>query len=512
METVDSLKSRVESTGNGRGLLLAHSIALLIETCENVPKRRQNVKNLRKQCVSLLKLLSEGLSREPPTSDVLDPVFLGVNNIVWTANNRMRNWTKVPKWKIFLHTNSLDGDVASSLLDINRATGNLQSIFPSLGHVATCPNCKSRPVAPDPKAGTYFNYCSRACAIKARGSNPSQTGRGTHSVCKQCKQRPKFRKGNIVHPYCGMKCAKLAACNYSTLANPQPSSDALLDPQPIHPGTTCRSPACTLPVFIRPDGTPSDYCTVTHEEWGERGCISCRAAPMSSPSILCRACHNDALGRAPAIIEVPQDHQNYKCVESQFRKTWRHKTTCPEVKAIYKIITTEANLRQYQQYLDSVESRGNFVAMGKARGNEHRRWHGTKRRCNLGDPGITTFCAGARCSLCCVIKSSFDLKFFKASTGWGRFGHGIYVSSTSSKANDYSKNLGINSEWKALLLNKVIVGHGKKLTQDSASLTGPPPGYDSILGEVGGVLNYDELVVYHNDAVRPSYLVMYKSP
>ena len=40
---------------------------------------RQNVKNLRKQCVSLLKLLSEGLSREPPTSDVLDPVFLGVN-------------------------------------------------------------------------------------------------------------------------------------------------------------------------------------------------------------------------------------------------------------------------------------------------------------------------------------------------------------------------------------------------------------------------------------------------
>lgn len=82
---------------------------------------------------------------------------------------------------------------------------------------------------------------------------------------------------------------------------------------------------------------------------------------------------------------------------------------------------------------DNVESRGNFVAMGKARGNENRRWHGTRRRCNLGDPGITTFCAGARCSLCCVIKSSFDLKFFKASTGWGRFGHGIYISSTSSK-------------------------------------------------------------------------------
>jgi len=30
-----------------------------------------------------------------------------------------------------------------------------------------------------------------------------------------------------------------------------------------------------------------------------------------------------------------------------------------------------------------------------------------------------------------------------------------------------------------------------------------------VLGEVGGRLNYDELVVYSNDAIRPSYLVMY---
>ena len=40
---------------------------------------RKNVKRLRGQCVSLLKLLDEGLSREPPTSDVLDPVFLRVS-------------------------------------------------------------------------------------------------------------------------------------------------------------------------------------------------------------------------------------------------------------------------------------------------------------------------------------------------------------------------------------------------------------------------------------------------
>jgi len=64
------------------------------------------------------------------------------------------------------------------------------------------------------------------------------------------------------------------------------------------------------------------------------------------------------------------------------------------------------------------------------------------------------------------------------------------------------------------LLNKVVVGNGMKLSQDDTSLTEPPPGYDSVLAEVvpGGSLNYDELVVYKNEAVRPSYLVMYKSP
>jgi hypothetical protein len=30
------------------------------------------------------------------------------------------------------------------------------------------------------------------------------------------------------------------------------------------------------------------------------------------------------------------------------------------------------------------------------------------------------------------------------------------------------------------------------------------------LAEKGGSLNYDELVVYDNDAIRPSFLVMYE--
>lgn len=392
-----------------------------------------------------------------------------------------------------------------------------------------CPNCHSRPVA-SKTPGQFFDYCSKACAAQARSANQRAN---QADLCEQCMLKPKFKDGTRTHPYCGRTCAKLAA---NAQANqPLPPINPPISP-PLNPPATptsiadslqllppvsqlitdqiCLTPGCTLPVFIHPDGTPSNYCQMTHKRWGEQGCISCRAAPRNGQAVMCQSCHAYALERAPAIIKVPEDHKTYKSVESQFKQTWRHKTTCPEVKVIYKIVVSEASLKQYQQYLEAVEARGNFIAMGKSRGNENRRWHGTKRKCLLGDPGHASFCADGACALCCIIKTSFDLKFFKAATGWGRFGHGIYTSSTSSKSNDYSKNLGASSDLKALLLNKVVVGNGKKLINDDTTLTAPPPGFDSVLAEVasGGSLNYDELIVYQNDAVRPSYLVMYKSP
>ena len=60
-----------------------------------------------------------------------------------------------------------------------------------------------------------------------------------------------------------------------------------------------------------------------------------------------------------------------------------------------------------------------------------------------------------------------------------RFGSGVYTSSTSSKSNDYSRNVG-HSQQKAMLLNKVVVGKGYKITQDNTTLTAPPQGYDSV--------------------------------
>ena len=82
---------------------------------------------------------------------------------------------------------------------------------------------------------------------------------------------------------------------------------------------------------------------------------------------------------------------------------------------------------------DKTERKGNFVAVGRSPGNENRRWHGTQRKCNIGDKGVTNFCTDSGCSLCCILKTSFDIRFVGRATDRGIYGAGIYTSSTSSK-------------------------------------------------------------------------------
>jgi len=244
---------------------------------------------------------------------------------------------------------------------------------------------------------------------------------------------------------------------------------------------------------------------------GESACLWCRAAPKQGDRHFCGlACANEAKQKAVALLEVPEDHVTFQSVTDQFKTSWRHTTHCPAVKHLYKIVALQTSLDRYDAYKAAVESRGQFTSAGMSAGNEHRRWHGTRRECKLGDKSNTRFCASSTCSLCCIIKTSFDVGLWGKKTGWGRFGAGIYTSSTSSKANDYSQNSDATTPLKAILLNKIVVGKGYKMTRDNTSLTAPPTGYDSVLAEKGDRLNYDELVVYNNDAIRPSYLVMYE--
>jgi len=259
------------------------------------------------------------------------------------------------------------------------------------------------------------------------------------------------------------------------------------------------------------NGQRGNYCSIIHKTREEALCLLCLDAPMILKSHFCsRRCKNHAEERGPMILEVPLGHKNYKSVADQFKQSWRHtRAVCPPVRLVYKIVSPASTLVKYNAYRAAVAARGKFASLGRSKGNENRRWHGTRRACYLGDKGRTQLCSSPQCSLCSIIRNSFNISLCKKSTGWARFGQGIYTSSTSSKSDGYSSN-GCQSSLKGVLLNKVIVGKGCKLLKDNPSLTAPPQGYDSVLGEKGQALNHDELVVYVNDSIRPAYLVMYE--
>lgn len=110
-------------------------------------------------------------------------------------------------------------------------------------------------------------------------------------------------------------------------------------------------------------------------------------------------------------------------VAKQFSDTWRHTNLAAKAPAhIYFILVSPAEMQRYNSYKQAVEAKGNFKQRNRTPGNENRRWHGTTRKCSLGDPGNTELCQNTTCALCSIITSSFDLAFYKTKTSWGRFG------------------------------------------------------------------------------------------
>jgi hypothetical protein len=94
----------------------------------------------------------------------------------------------------------------------------------------------------------------------------------------------------------------------------------------------------------------------------------CRASQKTKDSHFCSTkCANDAEALGPKLLKVPSDHATFKSGESlhpsvlhtipnpatvsdQFKASWRHSTTPPPVRRVYKIVSTKANLASYEAY------------------------------------------------------------------------------------------------------------------------------------------------------------------
>jgi hypothetical protein len=85
----------------------------------------------------------------------------------------------------------------------------------------------------------------------------------------------------------------------------------------------------------------------------------------------------------------------------------------------------------------------------------------------------------------------------------------VLITANAIEADDYSSNLSEKAALRVLLVNRVVVGRTHRLRRNDRGLTSPPWGYHSITGEPGEDLNYEETVVYNNEAIRPAFIIVY---
>ncbi|KAG8987952.1 hypothetical protein FRB90_003047 [Tulasnella sp. 427] len=214
--------------------------------------------------------------------------------------------------------------------------------------------------------------------------------------------------------------------------------------------------------------------------------------------------------------QVKQGGDAWKFIEKLFDDGWRHphKRPIPKISLIFEVVWSVSLHTSFVSYLDRIEQKGKFTIRQQIKGNQAYGWHGTRRRCNIGDDPSPTrlnqFCSDANCATCVILTKSFDANFAGKAPGRAflRFGRAIYTSTVSSKADDYQQSAG--SQYKSLILARTIKGMADTRKVGDKKLVAPNAGFDCVEGQVGQELNYDECCFYHNDAVRPAFLVLYK--
>jgi hypothetical protein len=64
---------------------------------------------------------------------------------------------------------------------------------------------------------------------------------------------------------------------------------------------------------------------------------------------------------------------------------------------------------------------------------------------------------------------------------------------------------------KVMIVSRVLAGRVFRSARNITGLVAPPPGFHSVRGVPGPVLNYDELIVYDDAAILPCYIVLYST-
>ena len=105
-------------------------------------------------------------------------------------------------------------------------------------------------------------------------------------------------------------------------------------------------------------------------------------------------------------------------------------------------------------------------------------FHGTRRACRIAESATdTTACSKDDCNLCRILKGSYNMERAK---GKRMFGPGIYSTSVSSKADDYTSNANDWTKTRIMIVNHVAVGRTKMMYEACHDMQHAPHLYNSV--------------------------------
>lgn len=220
----------------------------------------------------------------------------------------------------------------------------------------------------------------------------------------------------------------------------------------------------------------------------------------------------------PLLTLLKPETDEFAKVTKQFQSKWDEKKgDKPTVISIIDIVMSRKFIEQFQLYQQEViKKRPKYKFQGynnwDGPGNLARRFHSSAHlKCTLGLNDNNKLCAIEGCSVCSILRTGFLLSKCKSAVEFSRFGNGMYLTSWSSKSNDYNtvNEAVYGGKIRGTFLVHTILGEPYRTKKNEKSLTEPPKNYDSVVGVIGKALNYDECVIYRENAVLPAYWIVY---
>jgi len=384
-------------------------------------------------------------------------------------------------------------------------------------------NC-SKSVFIDPTTGIEHDFCGRTharLALEAEGYSLEPP----HGQCHICQlegcNNPVYydEREDRVHDFCCLDHAH-AAQEWGQWPESNRSCQGHGDPS-----NRCALPGCSAPRYVdHRTGQVHDFCGRTHaKQAAARGLLSATEAGV--PFHWVDRVFSGRDGQPKYTISMlTNHHERYQGIKEQFLSSWTHAGPKPRVLRIFQVRNPQEIYERYLRYRDFLDRNGGA--------HERRRFHGTSMApdCMFGHDINCAPCMNPNCAVCTICETSFDLRHAgNATMGGGaarmalRYGNGLYFSRVSSKSNDYASGSERNGV-KIIFLCKICLGNSYLAQQELIpsnqvdSLIRCRAGdatFDSITGLTvakGGKLNYEENVIYCNEAAIPSYLVVYKVP